>query len=102
MFRSLVKLCNDGVEISTKEIFGEKLVDLWELLGFSIVTPKGIIGEVEDFAVEEPSQKAVFIIINTNEMFSEQNLLVGTEYIEYVDFEKQYLHLSKTIDEIRK
>ncbi len=101
MFRSLVKLCNSGEVINTKETLGDKVIDVRELLGFSIVTPKGIIGEVADFAVEEPSQKAIFIIVNTNKVFSEHNLLVGTEYIEYVDFEKHYLHLSKTIDEIR-
>jgi sporulation protein YlmC with PRC-barrel domain len=101
MFRSLVKLCNSGEEINTKETFGDKMIDVRELLGFSIVTPKGIIGEVADFAVEEPSRKAIFVIVNTNKVFSEHNLLVGTEYIEYVDFEKQYLHLTKTIDEIR-
>lgn len=77
------------------------MFDLRELLGFSIVTPKGIIGVAEDFAVEESTQKAIFIIVNTNEVFSEHNLLVGTEYIKYVDFENNYLHLTKTIDEIR-
>jgi len=63
MFRSLVKLYNRGVAIDTSETFEGSLIDLVELLGFSIVTPKGIIGAVEDFAVDEPSQRAVFIIV---------------------------------------
>lgn len=101
MFRSLVKLFNKGEIDNTQYIIAKRMVDLRNLLGFSVVTPKGIIGAVEDFAVEEPQNKAVFIIINTNDLFMENNLLVSLDYINKIDFDKRYLYLTKTIDEIR-
>lgn len=101
MFRSLIKLFEKDQEAKNKDFIGGELVVITDLLNFYVVTPKGIIGQVADFGIEEQTDRAEFVIINTKELFSEENLLVRTEFIKRIDFEKMYLYLSKTIDEIR-
>lgn len=72
-----------------------------EILGMSVLTPKGMIGEVEDLVIEDDSFELRFLIVDSAQIFSEKNLLVDTGSIERIDLGHKSIILSETIDEIR-
>lgn len=78
----------------------EKFNSYLETIGFTVVTPKGIIGKVTDFIFNESSNELEYLIVDTEDIFPEQNLLVHTGHIRTIDRLKAWLYLSITIDDI--
>ncbi|MFP4563588.1 MAG: PRC-barrel domain-containing protein [Spirochaetia bacterium] len=81
--------------------FPDQFISTQDFLGMSVLTPKGMIGEVEDLVIEDDSFELRFIIVDSAQIFSEKNLLVNADSIERIDPAGKAVVLSETIDDIR-
>ena len=86
---------------SRLNFYPEQYISSREILGMSVLTPKGMIGEVEDLVIEDDTFELRFLIIDSAQIFSEKNLLVDAGSIERMDPANNAVILSQTIDEIR-
>lgn len=97
-----VRLASVKVPVSDPaNFFPNRCVSTQELLGMSVITPKGMIGEIEDLVVEDENLEVRFLIVDSEQIFSEKNLLVRAGSIERIDIANHAVILSETIDEIR-
>lgn len=82
-------------------LYPEQYISTQEIIGMSVLTPKGMIGEVEDLVMEDDSFELRFLIVDSAGIFSEKNLLVNAGSIRRIDLTGRSVVLSESIDEIR-
>ena len=72
------------------------------ILGYQVVSPAGIIGLADDLIVDEDTREIVALIVDTMNIFPENNLLVPSQAISAVDSADSYLYVTLTVREIRE
>jgi uncharacterized protein YrrD len=102
MFRSVKKILHNE-NITAGVFLNEKSDWLFstDFIGFAVVTPYGLIGWIEDYLIDADTGEVGFLVIDTQGIFPERNLLMPAETITQIDRERKLFHADTSIHEIR-
>jgi hypothetical protein len=72
-----------------------------EVASYSIESADGAIGEVDDFLFDDASWALRFFVIDTRKWLPGRHVLLSTEWIEEVNWERRFVRVAMTREEIR-
>jgi len=83
-----------------EESFDEHLRSVNEVKGYHISAADGVIGQVDDFIIDDESWAIRYIVIKTGGWLSGRRTLVGPKAIEGISWEESKMFVSLTRDQI--
>lgn len=72
-----------------------------EVAGYAIESADGAIGEVDDFLFDDASWALRFLVIDTRKWLPGRQVLLSTEWIEEVSWERRFVRVAMTREEVR-
>jgi sporulation protein YlmC with PRC-barrel domain len=73
-----------------------------EVIGYTIEARDGVIGEVQDFVVDEKTWAISEVVVDTRKWWPGGHVLVQPEYVEGIDWHARTMRLRLTRDEVKR
>ncbi len=69
--------------------------------GYSINATDGILGEVEDFIIDDSFWKLDFIVVNTGKWFSDKKVLISSKSIKEIKWDASTIVINASVEQVK-